>query len=208
MRIMRTTNDNEKFPESFDVPLRLLDGRLALAGAPHFNLVVCGGSALIAANLVSRTTKDVDIVALMDDDGALLDPDPLPQSLVDAAGVVAVDLGMPKDWLNIGPSFGEGGLFRLGLPEGLTKRLTWKIFGDHLSVGFIGRIDQIYFKLYAAVDQRGGYHADDLQTLTPTEEELLEAARWARTHDPSAGFLQGLEWFLREFGYEHLVGRL
>jgi hypothetical protein len=208
MRIMRTTNNKKVFLESSDEALRLLNGRLALAGAPHFNLVVCGGTALIAANLISRTTKDIDIVALMDDDGALLDPDPLPQSLVDAAGVVAVDLGIPKDWLNNGPSCGEGGLFRLGLPEGLTKRLTWKTFGDHLSVGFIGRIDQIYFKLYAAVDQRGGYHADDLQRLKPTDEELLEAARWARTHDPSEGYLRGLEWFLREFGYEHLVGRL
>lgn len=208
MRIMRTTNNKKEFLESFDEALRLLNGRLALADAPHFNLVVCGGTALIAANLITRTTKDVDIVALMDDDGELLDPDPLPQSLVDAAGIVAVDLGMPKDWLNNGPSCGEGGLFRLGLPEGLTKRLTWKTFGDHLSVGFIDRIDQIYFKLYAAVDQRGGYHADDLQILKPADEELLEAARWARTHDPSEGYLQGLEWFLREFGYEHLVGRL
>jgi hypothetical protein len=208
MRIMRTTNNNEKFPESFDVALRLLSGRLALAGAPHFNLVVCGGTALIAANLIARTTKDVDILALMDDDGALVDPEPLPQSLVDAAGIVADDLGLPKDWLNNGPSRGEGGLFRLGLPEGLTKRLTWRTFGDHLSVGFIDRIDQIHFKLYAAVDQRGGYHADDLQLLKPADEELLEAVRWARTHDPSEGYLEGLEWFLREFGHEHLVGRL
>ncbi|MBI5577361.1 MAG: nucleotidyl transferase AbiEii/AbiGii toxin family protein [Deltaproteobacteria bacterium] len=129
-----------------------MNGRLALAGAPRFNLVVCGGTALIATNLIARTTKDVDIIALMDDDGALLDPDPLPQSLVDAGGIVADDLGMPKDWLNNGPSHGEGGLFRMGLPEGLAKRLTWKPFGDHLSIGFIDRIDQIYFKLYAAVD--------------------------------------------------------
>lgn len=205
---MRTTNDNEKFPESFDAALHLLSGRLALAAAPRFNLVVCGGTALIAANLIVRTTKDVDVVALMDDDGTLVDPDPLPQSLVDAASIVADDLGMPKDWLNNGPSRGEGGLFRLGLPEGLTKRVTWKTYGDHLSVAFIDRIDQIHFKLYAAVDQRGGYHADDLQLLRPSDEELLKAARWARSHDPSEGFLEGLEWFLREFGREHLVGRL
>jgi hypothetical protein len=208
MRIMRTTNGNEKIPESFDAALRLLGGRLALASTPRFNLVVCGGTALIAANLIVRTTKDVYVVALMDDDGTLVDPEPLPQSLVDAANIVADDLGMPKDWLNNGPSRGEGGLFRSGLPAGLTKRLTWKTYGDHLSVGFIDRIDQIHFKLYAAVDQRGGYHADDLQLLRPSDEELLEAARWARSHDRSEGFLEGLEWFLREFGREHLIGRL
>lgn len=205
---MRSINDRQQSFENFDEALRLLNGRLALAGAPRFNLVVCGGTALIATNLIPRTTKDVDIVALMDDGGALLDPEPLPQSLVNAAGIVAVDLGLPEDWLNNGPSSGDGGLFRLGLPVDFVKRLAWKIFGENLSVGFIGRIDQIYFKLYAAVDQRGGYHADDLQLLTPTDEELLQAARWARTHDPSEGYLQSLEWFLGEFGYEHLVGRI
>lgn len=205
---MRSINDRQQSFENFDVALRLLNGRLVLAGAPRFNLVVCGGTALIATNLIPRTTKDVDIVALMDDGGALLDPEPLPQSLVDAAGIVAVDLGLPEDWLNNGPSSGDGGLFRLGLPVDIVKRLAWKTFGENLSVGFIGRIDQIYFKLYAAVDQRGGYHADDLQLLTPTDEELLQAARWARTHDPSEGYLQSLEWFLGEFGYEHLVGRI
>jgi hypothetical protein len=208
MRIMRTINNEQTPFGSFDEALRLLNGRLALAGAPRFNLVVCGGTALIAKNLISRTTKDVDIVALMDDGGALLDPEPLPQSLIDAAGIVAVDLGLPKDWLNNGPSSGDGGLFRLGLPEGLVERLTWKAFGKNLSVGFIDRIDQIHFKLYAAVDRRGGYHADDLQQLKPADEELLRAVRWARTHDPSEGYRQGLGWFLREFGYGHLVDRI
>ena len=52
--------------EKFDQALRLLNGRLVLAGAPRFNLVVCGGSAFAATGLVTRTTKDVfDIVALM-----------------------------------------------------------------------------------------------------------------------------------------------
>lgn len=205
---MRTTNDKRRSVDNFDEALRLLSGRLALGGAPRFNLVVCGGTALIAANLIRRTTTDVDILALMDDDGTLLDPAPLPESLVDAAGEVAVDLGLPENWLNNGPSSGDGGLFRMGLPEGLIKRLTWKNFGDNLSVGYIARIDQIHFKLYAAVDQGGGYHADDLQQLIPTDEELLRAARWARGHDPSEGFMRSLEWFLKEFGYEYLVGRI
>jgi len=46
--------------EKFDQALRLLNGRLVLAVAPRFNLVVCGGSALAATGLVVRTTKDVD----------------------------------------------------------------------------------------------------------------------------------------------------
>jgi hypothetical protein len=58
--------------KQFDTALRLLNGRLDIAGAPNFNLVVCGGTAMVATELVLRTTRDVDIVALADDDGELL----------------------------------------------------------------------------------------------------------------------------------------
>jgi hypothetical protein len=194
--------------EKFDQALRLLNGRLVLAGAPRFNLVVCGGSALAATGLVVRTTKDVDVVALMDDGGGLFDPAPLPQALVQAAHEVALDLGLPQEWLNNGPSSGEGGLFRLGLPDGFVERLTWVTIGERLTIGFISRYDQIHFKLYAAVDQSGSYHAEDLRELHPTDAELLAAAGWTRSHDPSDGYLQGLQWFFREFGYGHLVGRV
>ena len=41
--------------------LGLLDARLGQKGiGPHF-IVVCGGSGLIAMDLVARTTKDVDM---------------------------------------------------------------------------------------------------------------------------------------------------
>jgi hypothetical protein len=198
------THDYEKFNQA----LRLLNGRLELAGAPRFNLVVCGGSALAATGLVTRTTKDVDVVALMDEDGVLLDPTPLPQALVREAHEVALDLGLQQDWLNNGPSSGDGGPFRLGLPEGFVERLTWETVGKKLTVGFISRYDQIHFKLYAAVDQSGSYHAADLRELQPTDEELLAAAGWTRSHDPSDGYRQELQWFLKEFGYGHLVDRV
>jgi hypothetical protein len=194
--------------EKFDQALQLLNGRLVLATAPRFNLVVCGGSALAATGLVTRTTKDVDVVALMDEEGVLLDPAPLPQALIRAAHEVALDLGLQQDWLNNGPSSGDGGLFRLGLPEGFVERLTWVTIGERLTIGFISRYDQIHFKLYAAVDQSGSYHAEDLRELHPSDAELLDAAGWTRTHDPSEGYRQGLQWFLQEFGYGHLVDRV
>lgn len=194
--------------EQFDTALRLLNGRLAIADSPNFNLVVCGGTALVATELVMRATRDVDIVAMADDEGGLIDPAPLPGALVTAALEVAEDLGLPVDWLNNGPSSGEGGIYRLGLPQGFAGRLTWKRFGEKLSVAFIDRIDQIYFKLYAAVDQFGSYHATDLQELNPTDDELLKAIAWSRTHDPSEGYLESIKMFFREFGYEHLVDRI
>jgi hypothetical protein len=205
---MRKINTNIYEYEHLEKALKLLNGRLVLAGAPNYTLVVCGGMALIAMGLIPRTTKDVDVVALADDEGALLDPAPLPPPLVAAAAEVAEDMGLPRDWLNNEPSSGEGGLFRLGLPHGFIKRVTWKSFGEKLVVGFISRYDQIHFKLYAAVDQFGSYHADDLQALHPTDEEILEAARWTRTHDPSEGYLLSLQSFFRAFGYEHLIDRI
>jgi hypothetical protein len=144
----------------------------------------------------------------MDDNGVLLDPAPLPLALSTAARAVSVDLGLPKDWLNNGPSSGDGGLFRMGLPHGFVERLAWTTIGEKLTVGFISRYDQIHFKLYAAVNQSGSYHAEDLCELCPTDEELLAAAQWTRTHDTSEGYLQCLQWFLKEFGYEQLVDRI
>ena len=62
-----------------------------------------------------------------------------------------------------------------------------------MTVYFIGRLDQIHFKLYAAADQRDGTHLADLRALKPTDEELETAARWAMTHDVSGRIQNGLE---------------
>jgi len=42
------------------------------------------------------------------------------------------------------------------------------------------------------VDQGAGKHEADLRALNPTRDELLAAARWTRTHDPSEGFREQL----------------
>ena len=76
------------------------------------------------------------------------------------------------------------------------------------SIYLVSRLDQIHFKLHAAVDQLGSYHAADLKALQPTEAELLEALRWTVTHDPSDGFHFSIKLFLDGFGYGQLVARL
>lgn len=199
---------NTKKYANFDAAFKLLDFELTRAGAPAYKLVICGGSALIAAHLVTRTTKDVDILALCDDNLNLIDPEPLPQFLVSAANNVAANLALPQNWLNNGPSSGDGGIFRLGLPAGLSSRLKEKEIGPKLTIYVISRIDQIYLKLYAAVDQFGGYHAADLEALTPTDEELFHAAQWSMSHDPSDGYRQMMKAFLTEFKYESVAERL
>jgi hypothetical protein len=62
-----------------------------------------------------------------------------------------------------------------------------------VALGFVGR---------AVADQGTGRHEADLRALNPSREELLAAARWARTHDPSPGFLESLHSTLAVLGVE------
>ena len=186
--------------------LHLLQDQLRLEDAAPLHLVVCGGSALIALGLVPRTTRDLDLLAL-EQEGQLVAPVPLPPTLLAAAQGVATGLGLPQDWLNNGPSSGEGGLFQIGLPEGLQERLTTRVYGPTLTVSFIGRADQIPFKLWASVD-RGGYHIDDLLKLQPTQEESRAAALWTLEKDVSEGYLMLLGRLLTELGYADVARTL
>ncbi len=133
--------------KQLDTVFKLLDGRLARNEAQPVGIVVCGGAALIVTGLLSRTTSDVDVVALLDDSEGLIAPVPLPDSLLHAAREVAETMQLPENWLNNGPSRDEGGLFQMGLPEGFRERLHAQEYGSHLTVCFIDRVDQIHIKL-------------------------------------------------------------
>lgn len=183
--------------QSADALLHALGEQLAAAGAA-FDVVVVGGSALLVLGLASRATKDVDVLAVRAGD-ALVSADPLPPALVEASGRVARDFGLPADWLNSGPA----GLMDFGLPEGFAERVEVREYGPALTVRFASRFDQIHFKLYAAVDaSTPGKHAADLRELSPTRDELIAAARWSLTHDPSDGYREMLERALEYFGVE------
>lgn len=191
---------------TLDLALKSLAIRLADNQSPSIGIVICGGSALILTDLIPRTTRDVDVVALIRN-GQLCSPAPLPAELMTACAEVAEDLGLAKDWLNNGPSRDDGGLFQMGLPSGFTERLHSASYGTLLTVYFIDRLDQIFFKLYAAAD-RGGYHITDLQALAPSLDELEAAARWTMTHDVSSGFVTVLKTLLRKLGYAPVADRL
>lgn len=163
----------------------------------RYELVVIGGAALLALGLVVRITRDVDVVAVIEGD-RLVAPEPLPAPLREARDRVAADFGISESWLNAGPA----SLVRDGLPDGFTERLETRAYGAGLVVHFASRLDQIHFKLYAAVDQGPGKHESDLRALAPTRDELIAAARWTRTLDPSEGFKQVLGECLVHFGVE------
>ncbi len=165
------------------------------ARGQSYTVAVVGGAALLALGLVSRATRDVDIVALVED-GVPTSAEPLPAPLAESARIVARDFGLAEGWLNAGPT----SLLDFGLPEGFYARAHRRDFGDALRVLLASRVDQIHLKLYAVVDQSAGKHLNDLRALNRTSDELLAAARWSRTHDPSEGYRDGLVRVLAHFG--------
>jgi len=176
--------------------LNALGEQLAAHGE-SYTLAVVGGSALLALGLISRATRDVDVLAIVDG-SELVSAQPLPAALLAAAHTVARDFGLANDWLNPGPT----SLLDLGLPEGFYERAQHRGYGDGLEVLFASRVDQIHLKLYATVDQGAGKHFDDLKALQPTKQELIDAARWSRTHDPSEGYRSVLARVLAHFGVD------
>jgi hypothetical protein len=180
--------------ERADELLGALGEQLEAAGQ-RFDLVVIGGSALLALGLVVRTTRDVDVLAIAGPEG-LVPADPLPSALAQARDRVAQDFGLPTDWLNPGATE----LLRLGLPDGFLSRVETRRYGPALTIRYAGRFDQIHFKLYAMVDQGAGRHEADLRALDPTADELVAAGRWTRTHDPSEGFREELVAILAHLG--------
>jgi hypothetical protein len=102
--------------------LRALGEQLATHGE-HYTLAVVGGSARLALGLASRATRDVDVVAIVDDN-ELVSAQPLPAALIDAAHTVGRDFGVSDDWLNPGPT----SLLDLGLPEGFHERAQRRDF--------------------------------------------------------------------------------
>lgn len=173
----------------------------------QINIVVCGGSSLISTSLINRTTKDVDIVAMLDLDENIVEAQPLPETLLKAAGRVAASMSLPAFWLNNGPrSIVNPRLPNFGLPEGFSKRLKKRAFGTRLNAYFLDRIDQIYFKLFAAVDLGGpSRHLDDLNSLSPTDDELIAAAQWVKIQDPSESFAEMMKTMLRMTGHERVA---
>ena len=107
-------------PNTLDQALVALAAFLEADHADPERLVVIGGSALIALGIVSRTTRDMDIIAGVDPWRGLVDPRPLSPALLRAAGKVARELQLDPHWLNTGPA----DQIQAGLPVGFLSRLT------------------------------------------------------------------------------------
>ena len=179
-------------------------GEQLTAAGERYEIVVIGGSGLLVLGEIERSTRDVDLVALRTGQ-ELAAAKPLPDSLQRAADLVARDFGLDRGWLNGGPT----SLLDFGLPDRFLERLDSRSYGEALTVHYASRYDQIHFKLYAMVDAGGpGKHEQDLQALAPSEEELLAAAQWSLTHDPSDGYRETLVKALQYLGVSDAAGRI
>ena len=86
--------------QNLDEALQLLGDLLAVRKGAGFWLVVCGGSALLAQQIISRSTHDVDVLAVRDWEGGVAGAYPLPDEIKEAAVKVADELNLDGNWLN------------------------------------------------------------------------------------------------------------
>jgi hypothetical protein len=159
---------------------------------------------LLALGLISRTTRDADILAGVDLREGLVDPRPMSDALRTAALRVAREYDLEENWLNTGPA----DQVLAGLPEGFLERLTPRAYGHLLTIHLPDRYDLIHLKLFAAVDQGMGRHVNDLAALAPTDPELLAAARWVLNQDAGEVFPAIVRDALKQMGYERITDQL
>lgn len=186
--------------EDWDQALALLGEVLESRRAAPCHLIVCGGAALRATALVSRVTKDVDVLASRGQvDGEISSAWPLPEALKEAVADVAAELGLPANWLNASTSLLIGPLHEL--PPRVWSDLQDRSYGPSLRISFIGRAGQIPLKLHAAVARREARDLDDLKALAPDADECGRAAGWLRRTELDAAGDRRLQEILTSLGH-------
>ena len=167
--------------------LALLGALLAAEGVTA-RIAVVGGSAMLLDGLVARATRDVDVVALVEDD-ELVGVSEFSVGLERYVSAVALELGLEPHWLNFGPT----SLLDAGLPTGFLRRCRVEGFGA-LTVFIADRYDLIHMKLYAATDHGPtSKHMADLEAMKPSLQELEDARQWCMKHDVSDAFANELD---------------
>jgi hypothetical protein len=186
--------------------LQRLGKRLLYDYAEPISLVVCGGSALNVLNIAIRTTRDVDVLATVEEtpEGIRLRHDqPLPNEFRNVVAEVGLDLGLEEDWLNMGP---KDVLEIYGAPRGMTERWGRREYGPSLTVYFVSRLDQVHLKLLAAADPKAEpRHLEDLVSrIKPTTEEVRAAVEWLLDRKTSFVFRNNVRHAVEALGYDNI----
>lgn len=195
--------------EQIEAIFRALAEQLKALNVGPAELVVCGGTALNILGLVTRTTRDVDIVAFVErsktGEPILKRESPLLAGLIDAARKVQKDFNLPGDWLNERTI----SVLTFGWPKDLMERVQTHKYGDNLTIHFLGRYDQIHFKLFAAFDSdRRSVHLADLLALNPTKEEIEQAAHWVMTRPEAEFYKPSFKEFLSQIGFNNVTEKI
>jgi hypothetical protein len=196
--------DHDIVHESLTLLGELLEGRRLRP----LHLVVSGGSALLAAEIVSRTTHDVDVIAMRGEvDGDIIDAYPLPEFLKECVREVAEEKRLRPNWLNAATAMLMIDLRRF--PADFLSELVERSYGGWLRVSYIGRSGQIYLKFYAAVARSEARDLGDLRALAPDADEAERTARWLIEEEViSKGHIPKLLDLLRQLEHHDLVPRI
>ncbi len=136
----------------------------------NFEAVAIGGAALNLLGVVSRLTKDCDI----------LYPE-IPRDIAEASRAFATEVRargdtLQNDWLNNGPA----SLANQLLPQ-WQERLQALFSGNVIRLRSLGRVDLLCAKLFALCDR--GIDLGDCIALAPTTDELAKVLAWLELQD-------------------------
>ncbi len=131
---------------------------------------VCGGTALALLGIISRQTRDCDVVQ----------PN-LPRDIQEAATSFAAEerrqgRDLQNNWLNNGP----GQLADI-LPEGWHQRVRTVYRGETIKLDTLSGADLLKTKLFALCDR--GTDLSDCVALAPSAKDLEEARPWLAKQD-------------------------
>lgn len=189
--------------QNLEQALRLLGNVLAARKGSGFWLVVCGGSALLAQEIITRSTGDVDVLALRDWEGGVDRAIPLPPALKAAAADVADELQLGGNWLSSAVSLHFPDLRML--PGSFWQDLETREYGPYLKISFVTRSGQIQLKTYAALNRAKPRDLEDLRNLAPTADETEAALRWLLDNIPVLSHRDKLPDLLTHLGHAHLI---
>jgi hypothetical protein len=136
----------------------------------RLDAVVVGGAALSLLGVISRPTKDCDVLY------PALSPAIAEAARAFAAEVRAAGEVLTDNWLNNGPAS-----LVPQLRAGWQDRLQPLLSAAALGLRTLGREDLLCSKLFALCDR--GLDRDDCLALAPTRDELLSILPWLEQQD-------------------------
>lgn len=145
------------------------DAWLATRGK-RLDAVVIGGAALNLLGLVSRPTKDFDILV------PVLSGDIAAEASAFAGEVRTSGEILRDDWLNNGPAS-----LTADLPPGWLSRQRAAFDGTAITLTTLGREDLLKTKLFALCDRALDFA--DCVAMAPSAAELREALPWLEVRD-------------------------